>query len=979
MSRPSIDQMLELRPFVRALARQLASDHALAEDIEQDTWVRALQRPPAHGQALKSWFSRVLRSVHINTATSERRRSDREHLSFEDRPNPWEPGPEHERFKEELEHALTSLPESHAEVVRLRYYDGLSAQEVAQRLGVPLATVRTRLRRSTDRMREDLDRRYDGDRDRWLGCLVALTALPPRRALPPAAVVVASVAVTAVAIVAFVTDRTPRPLPDARQLVRNHSLDSSAVELSGSVAQREVLAPEEEAVLATAGAGLDLRATWEDGSPAAGVGLYLEPLSQQLGAESRQAVTSESGRMAWTDLAPGRWLLRSTADERSEVELLSGATEELHWKLGMPHPLTIQVRHAPSQPIRTKIHLSLPGDANQLVEVGSVDDNHLFRLAHFEPGSWVTAIWGRRNVSYLASLDHPRFSNDPSPYLELPLERSRRLLLVTVRAPDGSLLPGARVSLGKTRSMRVRPPDGILRIEPTLAEVTRADGSCRMFSMSLNALRLTVAHDEFATWSGLVRKPTTETTVQLQPMAVVTGVVRDTSGAPVAEAEIHWATASQVEVSRSDSNGEFRLTHLPPGSLDVRVIADSGGVALMARETLELEVGESLSWSPELRPAPVIKGRALDEYGSPLVGTWVALIDGSPEEPRSVLTSSPPIVRWSAVDRDGAFSFSEDGDYPTATQRVLRLFPSRELGVPLGWLDEVPYAATDLRIGPVATGPATATVILRSGFEPAKQTPPELMLVSRITSVPIRGRLEQGAWHFEGLPAGEWSVVYWPSESLPTLVDTVTVEEGRTVRRSVESPPPWGSLTALVVDEVGERLPLFSAKLSRLDDPSVRMHAYRNRGSKLLAITADGIIVADAPPGDYLLVVHAHDMIQESRRITIAPWERTQLEIVLAPGWPVAFHVNLPKAKRDIPRDLVFEFHNAEGELRLEAHWELGDETLPPEPYLRLPDDVHTLHAYLKVDGTLRAATDLTLPSVSDMSSGDPVLVDLLY
>ena len=61
------------------------------------------------------------------------------------------PSPEHilerEQAREQLVRAVLSLDEPFRTVVLLRYYEELSASEIARRLAVPSATVRTRLAR----------------------------------------------------------------------------------------------------------------------------------------------------------------------------------------------------------------------------------------------------------------------------------------------------------------------------------------------------------------------------------------------------------------------------------------------------------------------------------------------------------------------------------------------------------------------------------------------------------------------------------------------------------------------------------------------------------------------------------------------------------------------------------------------------------------------------------------------------------------
>ena len=58
-----------------------------------------------------------------------------------------------------LEEAIAVLPENHRQVILLRYYEGLSCQEVATRLGLPLGTVTKTLSRAYLLLRQDLQAR----------------------------------------------------------------------------------------------------------------------------------------------------------------------------------------------------------------------------------------------------------------------------------------------------------------------------------------------------------------------------------------------------------------------------------------------------------------------------------------------------------------------------------------------------------------------------------------------------------------------------------------------------------------------------------------------------------------------------------------------------------------------------------------------------------------------------------------------------
>jgi hypothetical protein len=70
--------------------------------------------------------------------------------------------------------------------VFLRFYEGLSAAEIASREKIPAGTVRWRLKEGLDRIRRRLDQRYGGERGRWLAAVAPLVS--PRELAPPSSV-----------------------------------------------------------------------------------------------------------------------------------------------------------------------------------------------------------------------------------------------------------------------------------------------------------------------------------------------------------------------------------------------------------------------------------------------------------------------------------------------------------------------------------------------------------------------------------------------------------------------------------------------------------------------------------------------------------------------------------------------------------------------------------------------------------------------
>lgn len=169
---PSIDDLLAHGEFLRALARRLVADEATANDVVQDVWVRALQRPPRRRDSLAGWFSRVTRNLVRDRAASEQARGSRERSHGIDRGNP-PPGPVGERAAavEHLGRAFAALPPIYRDALYLRYYEERGPQEIAEQLGLSVATAKTRLRRGLELLRNDLDGRLGSDRNFALALL----------------------------------------------------------------------------------------------------------------------------------------------------------------------------------------------------------------------------------------------------------------------------------------------------------------------------------------------------------------------------------------------------------------------------------------------------------------------------------------------------------------------------------------------------------------------------------------------------------------------------------------------------------------------------------------------------------------------------------------------------------------------------------------------------------------------------------------
>jgi len=177
---PSFDsaQLLAEVGWVRALARRLAADEHQADDLAQDTLVAAvvalddgLRRPIS----LRAWLRGVLRNVSNATSRKDRRRTEREHASRSGGELPSTLDlVERASVQRSLVGLLLELAEPYRTTLLLKYFDELSNEHIAERMGVPPSTVATRAARGIALMRAKLRRRHPGDERDWLSALLPL-------------------------------------------------------------------------------------------------------------------------------------------------------------------------------------------------------------------------------------------------------------------------------------------------------------------------------------------------------------------------------------------------------------------------------------------------------------------------------------------------------------------------------------------------------------------------------------------------------------------------------------------------------------------------------------------------------------------------------------------------------------------------------------------------------------------------------------
>jgi RNA polymerase sigma-70 factor, ECF subfamily len=141
-------------PALRRYARALTRNVELADDLVQDTLVRALRSEHLfHGGDLRSWLYTILTNLNRNRLRSLARRPAVQSIGDNDASDMSGP----EAGGRDIERALAALAEDQRAALLLVVLEGLTYREVAEVQGVPIGTVMSRLARARMQIKAYLD------------------------------------------------------------------------------------------------------------------------------------------------------------------------------------------------------------------------------------------------------------------------------------------------------------------------------------------------------------------------------------------------------------------------------------------------------------------------------------------------------------------------------------------------------------------------------------------------------------------------------------------------------------------------------------------------------------------------------------------------------------------------------------------------------------------------------------------------------
>lgn len=148
-------------PQLNAIALRILKQQTLAEDALQDTYIQIWHRAEdyhADRGSVMAWLTGIMRYRAIDLL----RRNPGDGASAHSATETEDPDPQPDTFaaakeaSHTLHDCLARLSDSQRQSISLAYFEGLTHQELAARTGAPLGSVKSRIRRALQRLRECL-------------------------------------------------------------------------------------------------------------------------------------------------------------------------------------------------------------------------------------------------------------------------------------------------------------------------------------------------------------------------------------------------------------------------------------------------------------------------------------------------------------------------------------------------------------------------------------------------------------------------------------------------------------------------------------------------------------------------------------------------------------------------------------------------------------------------------------------------------
>ncbi len=888
-----------------------------AADLVQDTYRVALERPPRRPGPLRGWLATVARSLARNARRGERRRVAREERAA--RPERLEAEQlalEKLEIQRILFDLVLGLPVEQRTVLYLRYYEDLTPGAIAERLDVPVKTVKTRHTRAVIALRERLDARSRGERREWMSVL--LPRVGPR-GFPPSEGALAGligglamkkllVAVALLLAAWTVWQGVRRTAAEPEQTVARERVEDAP--LSGAdegveapeFASVEVLAAGEArraagpapAPLATTGELL-VKVSWSDGAPAIGLGLDAscagDPAPREEPFTSR---TDEQGRARFEALFAGGVRLDLHSGGRFETEVQAGATRE--FSITVPRGFDVEGRV-----------VDLAGEPVSGAEIWCEGGYSSWTRARILTTTTPDGSFRLRDLELEASFGARARGHRPSVCFQpwgLPVgPDGARVVTLELNGPGGSVegrvldpagrpLAGAQVYAGPRGGYLVDLPDGLQALSARPVPVmTGPDGSFVLpgdlepggHPIFAVAHGFPVREEEVEVLAGR----TTRIELRLEQPATIEGRVVSRTGEPVADVRVVAAREQRGGYTfhdhppceaRTDEAGRFVLGWLASGEHELNASVPDRPRLGKARAIVECAAGATSACELVLDPGLSITGSVVDAAGRPLAG-WS--VRGHTDARKA---SHRP--RTDVTDLEGRFVLANLAEGPcliVVGAPGTDIIPARAVLEDVLPGEEVEIVVEDAGVGKGA---------VRGRVAGADGTPPQDV---QLVLFPEADR-RSGSSVALDLETGEFR-----SEALPGRYVVAVLRGGSTVARS----EPFALVENGQVD-VGvlaiETPGILEVTLSGLP-ASALSHLHfsldRVQGTTESLELVEGVLRAgQLAPGAWIVRVSENELFLRGSEVEIVAGETTRVELAAERGFPVVLHVSNASPRR---------------------------------------------------------------------------------
>jgi RNA polymerase sigma factor (sigma-70 family) len=565
--------------WVHSVARRNVHDPHLASDVTQSVFVLLAKKASSlrRGVVLTGWLFRTTRFIALRARRDESRRKNREqrvsammstNLSDDDQ-RTWN------RVSEDLDQAVASLSERDRSAILLRFYEARSVRDVGGGLGISEDAAKKRIGRAVEKMRKFLLKR--------------------------------GVSVAGVGLIALLSEKT---------------VESAPATLGASVLRT--------VRLATSGPG------------------PVPELVHQILEARRMLAWKVAGAIAVVSVAAGLTALRITTrsepagpapmtsvsvatTDQVEVETRQPTTQAVSGVAGglvanHGHPMVIHV-------IEQGTKRPLPGTALQIYGLQKegateqTDKQGSYEIALPDPEpSFLEVTVRKEGFVKMWAFWHTRAGT-----FHLPKEFTFALEPATsiggiVQDETGQPMNGVKVHVnvqwsnmeGGTEEIFTDPDDEVL---------TDADGKWRSDSVPADLSNLSLRF-EYPGYFANASQPAVEKLRDMTAAMVmnkgfsIEGVVLADNGQPIERANVmpgKVCCSASTPPTKTDSEGRFRFSGVPPGSLVLTFQAEGHAPELrtvvVGSQTPQLEV--------HLPKGNVLRGRVVDNIGNPVPDAWV--------------------------------------------------------------------------------------------------------------------------------------------------------------------------------------------------------------------------------------------------------------------------------------------------------------------------------------------------------------------